>query len=293
MNDISHKNKQAWEHRAYEFWNMRYGPPGEKAAQISENPQARLRHHQRYFENVTGLKIANVCGSNGRIAVPLALLGADVTIFDISEENKKYAFELADCANVSIAFELGDFYEISLSQFENFFDIAYLEGGVLHYFHDLPQFLFLLYSIIKPGGKLILSDFHPLRKILATGATGKNASATNGNYFDSEAHAGDVAFKSYFPQEAQSGFPDCSLRFYTLSEIINGVIAAGFALQEFHEHPSWDDAKIPGEFTISAIKWCVNRRRARPRGTKSRGALWRIYEPAGGGRLFYLVISNS
>lgn len=41
------------------------------------------------------MKIANPCGSNGRIAVPLALLGADVTIFDISEENKRYALELA------------------------------------------------------------------------------------------------------------------------------------------------------------------------------------------------------
>ena len=39
-----------------------------------------------------GLKIANICGSCGKKAIPLALLGADVTVFDISEENMTGAY---------------------------------------------------------------------------------------------------------------------------------------------------------------------------------------------------------
>ena len=58
------------------------------------------------------MKIANICGSNGRKAVPLALLGADVTIFDISEENKRYAIELADCADVNIKLIQGSLMEL-------------------------------------------------------------------------------------------------------------------------------------------------------------------------------------
>lgn len=254
MDDVSLKNKRAWEYRTYEFWIMNYGTPQEKAVQIRKDPKARLRYHQKYFDNIKGLKIANVCGSNGRIAVPLAVLGADVTVFDISEENKRYALELANCASVSINFELCDFYDVDLNRFENLFDIAYLEGGILHYFHDIDRFSSLLYSIIKPGGKLILSDFHPFRKINATGIVGKNAAVTGGNYFDSEIHNGDVAYKNYFPQEDQANFPDCSLRFYTMSEILNAVIHAGFIIREFNEHPKWDDTKKPGEFTIVAIK---------------------------------------
>lgn len=46
----------------------------------------------------------------------------------------------------------------------------------------------------------------------------------------------------------------CSYRKYTISEIINAVIYAEFKLQRFDEHPSWTDPKIPGEFTIIAIK---------------------------------------
>ncbi|MDD4368636.1 MAG: class I SAM-dependent methyltransferase [Oscillospiraceae bacterium] len=254
MDNHSLKNQKAWEYRAYEFWTMNYGTPQEKAAQIKKDPRARLRYHQKYFEHIRGLNIANVCGSNGRIAVPLALLGATVTIFDISAANKRYAMELADCAGVSIHYELGDFYDVDLSRFENCFDFAYLEGGVLHYFHDLERFSTLLYRILKPGGRLILSDFHPFRKIMATGIPGKNAVATGGNYFDCDIHDGEVAYKSYFPQSEQDDFPDCSLRFYTLSEILNSVIQAGFNLREFNEHPNWDDEKIPGEFTLYAIK---------------------------------------
>lgn len=124
----------------------------------------------------------------------------------------------------------------------------------MHYFHNIDKFMNILYVILKPGGKLILSDFHPYRKIMAVGNIGNNARKTNGDYFDNRIHSGDVAYKSYFPAEEQASFPDCSLRFYTLSEIINAVIRAGFTLNEFNEHPHWENKKIPGEFTIYAIK---------------------------------------
>ena len=95
MNEQSEKNKRAWEYRAYEFWCKNNGAPRDKANKILENPAACLKTHQKYFEDVQGKKLANLCGSNGRKAVPLALMGAEVTVFDISEENRRYALELA------------------------------------------------------------------------------------------------------------------------------------------------------------------------------------------------------
>ena len=254
MNEQSEKNKIAWEYRAYEFWNIRDGAPKDKAEKILKNPREWLKIHKKYFEDVNELKIANPCGSNGRKAVPLALMGAEVTIFDISEENKKYAMELAKSAGTTINYVVGDFYDINLDKYENYFDILYLEGGILHYFNDINRFTSILYSITKPKGRIILSDFHPIRKIVAIGRSGKNANATEGNYFDSNLYNGDLAYKDNFNQEEQKDFPNCSLRFYTLSEIINSVIQSGFTIKEFNEHPNWDDKNIPGEFTIFAVK---------------------------------------
>ncbi|MGM0867575.1 MAG: hypothetical protein ACQEWF_23270 [Bacillota bacterium] len=86
------------------------------AIHILENPRACLKKHKQYFEQIEGKKIANVCGSNGRKAVPLALLGAEVTVFDISEVNQKYALELAEYADTTINYIVTDIRRVSLDK---------------------------------------------------------------------------------------------------------------------------------------------------------------------------------
>lgn len=248
MDEQSIKNKTAWEYRAYEFWNKRDGSPMEKAKKILENPQASLKKHQQFFENIEGMKVANLCGSNGRKAVPLSLLGAEVTVFDISEENKRYALELAHYANTPIDYIVGDIYAFDLEKYTDTFDILYLEGGILHYFYDLDKFVDILYSILKRGGKMILSDFHPLKRCI-----GPDLKYIP-KYFDNELFNADVAYKHFFEEAEQQEFPDVSLRSFTLSEIINTVIKTGFTLHKFEEHRGWNNENIPWEFTIMATK---------------------------------------
>jgi len=246
LNEQSLQNKKAWEYRAYEFWHKRDGLPMEKAKQILNDPKATLKKHKHYFEQVEGKKVANLCGSNGRKAVPLALLGAEVTVFDISEENKKYALELADCAQTTIEYIVTDIYDIDLKKYKGYFDILYLEGGILHYFNDIDMFMSILYDLLSDGGVMILSDFHPLRKCIV--------SQGNIAYFDAEIKSGDVAYKSFFDEEEQQEFPDVIVRSYTLSEIINAVLSQGFQLRKFDEHRGWNNENIPWEFTIVAEK---------------------------------------
>ena len=114
-----------------------------------------------------GVKIANICGSCGKKAIPLAILGAEVTVFDISEENKRYALETAQAANVSINYVVGDVMDIDLGQYGGTFDVVFMEGGILAYFHDINAFMHIMYSLLKPGGKMICSDFHPFIKIIS------------------------------------------------------------------------------------------------------------------------------
>ena len=223
--------------------------PCRRSGEIKANPAVR-RWHQQYFEDIAGKKIANPCGSNGRQAVPLALRGADVTVFDISEENKQYALELAKEAGTDIGYVLGDFCETDLTKHGNMFDIVYAEGGILHYFSDIDAFTKALYAIAKPCGQLILSDAHPYRKL-------RSLELTGGDYFDSRLHDGNVAYQTMFSQKEQEAFPKCLMRYYTLSEVINSVIAAGFTLKEIIEHPHWEDTKIPVEFTIIAYKGII------------------------------------
>lgn len=170
-----------------------------------------------------------------------------VTVFDISEENKRYALELAEHAGASIDFIVTDIYDIDLKKYEGHFDMLYLEGGILHYFNDIDKLMSILYSLLKDGGQMVLSDFHPLKKCLSSGSD-------KVNYFDKELQSGDVAYKGFFNEDEQQDFPDVTIRYYTLSDIINAVIKSGFKLERFDEHRGWKNENIPWEFTILASK---------------------------------------
>jgi 2-polyprenyl-3-methyl-5-hydroxy-6-metoxy-1,4-benzoquinol methylase len=250
MNEQSAINKKAWEYRAYEYWLKRDGLPEECAKTIMENPIAKLKQHGRYFQNVNGLRIANPCGSNGRRAVALALLGADVTVFDISEENKKYALELADSSHVKLNYIVGDLYDVDIGMYANYFDMLYLEGGILHLFHDIDKFMETLFLMLKPNGQIILNDFHPFRKIMPINFFKSSVK----DYFDTNIHNGDVAYKDYLDETDNEAFPNCSYRLYNISEIFNSMIKTGFIIKEFNEDPSWTNEKLPGEFTVNAFK---------------------------------------
>lgn len=246
MREQAEQNKKAWEYRAYEARSSDETIQ-EKAKEILENPKSFLRYHQKYFENIAGKYIASVCGSDGRRAVALAVLGAEATVFDISEPQMKYALELAEAAGVKIGYVLGDFIETDIEKYGDKFDFLYMEGGILHYFSDIGAFTKILYAITKPNGRLILSDAHPYRKLLFT-------EHTDGDYFDTRLYEAGAPLRGVFPEEEQDEFPKISVRYYTISEIINSVINAGFTLKEFIEHPHWEETKRPVEFTIIADK---------------------------------------
>ena len=165
MRDYSIQNKKAWEYSAYDFWVEHEGRPEERAKKDAEDPVRMLRKFAKYFDSFEGVRVANICGSCGKKAVPLAMLGADLTVFDMSEDNKRYATETAKAAGVPLNYEVCDIVEIDLNKYSEYFDVAFMEGGILHYFHDIDEFMKMMHSILKPGGKIICSDFHPFNKI--------------------------------------------------------------------------------------------------------------------------------
>ena len=250
MNDASRQHKLAWEYDAYAFWCRHNGTPAELAARIAENPTAALRRYAAYLLPCEGKRIANICGSCGKKALPLALLGAEVTVFDLSDDNRRYALEMAAAAGATLDYQVCDVMDIDLTVYGQQFDTVFMEGGVLHYFHDLPAFLTVMHALLKPDGRLVLSDFHPFTKLQDTLGLQTATMA----YFSTDVFEGEMAHARFYDEETRRRFPKCLYRKYTVSEIINDVIAAGFILRRFDEHPAWEDRTRPGEFTLLADK---------------------------------------
>lgn len=120
----------------------------------------------------------------------------------------------------------------------------------LHYFHDLDAFMRMMYSLLKTGGKMICSDFHPFTKIADILQLEQPAMS----YFSTDVFEGEMAHARFFEEAVRVHMPKCSYRKYTVSEIVNAVINSGFVLKRFDEHPAWTNSKVPGEFTVVAGK---------------------------------------
>lgn len=250
MNEHTIRTKAAWEYDAYAFWLRQVGKPADRAERILADPKRELKWHAAYFDRFDGTRIANICGSCGKKAVPLAVLGAEVSVFDISSDNQRYALELAEAAGVQIDYQVCDVMEIDMARFGNAFDVVFMEGGILHYFHDIDAFMAVMHRLLKPGGRMICSDFHPFSKVVDT----LDIQTPTMSYFSTEVYEGEMAHARFYDEETRASFPRCSYRKYTVSEIINGALAAGFTLKRFDEHPSWSDPKLPGEFTMICEK---------------------------------------
>ena len=255
MNKQSDMNKKAWSYKAEEFWHKHLGQPEQVAKDMLYNPNQHIRRHSKYFGELDKLKVINPLGSCGKKAIPLAILGSEVTIIDISEENKNYAKEVAKYAGVDIEYIVSDLMELEEKRLENYFDLVYMEGGILHYFSDIEELAKKIYSFLNKGGKLVLNDFHPFRKVLKNRDVFNDELELSGDYFESETHIGDVAYQRFYDEEEQKKFPKCKLRYWTIGEIITAFAKSGFRIEEFEEFPRYDNNKwLPGEFTLVAIK---------------------------------------
>lgn len=201
------------------------GQPAERARAIAANPVGALKRYAGYFDTFQGVRVANICGSCGKKAVPLALLGARVTVFDISEDNCRYAMELAGAAGATLDDQVCDVLEIDMARYAGAFDVVFMEGGVL-----------------------LCSDFHPFTKVVDA----LELQQPTMSCCSTEAFEGEMAHARFYTGEERRRFPPCVYRKYTLGETINGAIGAGFVLCRFDEHPSWARPDLPGEVTLVA-----------------------------------------
>jgi 2-polyprenyl-3-methyl-5-hydroxy-6-metoxy-1,4-benzoquinol methylase len=235
-------NRRAWDADRYVTWVAAIGEPASAAATVAGDPRHVLRRLIGPLDDVTGRRVLNLQGSHGRVALALALLGADVTVIDFAEQNQRYALALAEAASVAVDYRCADVMTAPQLGLGAFDDVV-MELGILHYHHDLAAFFAMCLAMARPGGRLLLNDFHPVQRKLFAGDA-------MGDYFDARAVEGLVPTPPGLPPSREV----CTLRRWTLGEILTALLGAGWTLTSFAEHPDWDDPRIPGTYTLSAIR---------------------------------------
>lgn len=263
QSELSSINRAGWNDGAYQAWVNRHGLPKDYALTLMKNPQHKVSKYLNHMGDIRGKRIANLLGSKGNKAVSFALLGAEVTVVDISKENCKYAMELAEAAGVNIRYIVSDLLEIPGEEKEEDYDFVILELGVLHYFVDLMPVFTIVSKMLKKGGTFILRDFHPMLTKLLTVEGTKMVAA--GDYFDSGEKEVDVAFSKLLKTDSLHPSAKNRIRRWTLGDIITAVGTTGFIITQLEEEagirwafpadsPIGIEKNIPSLFTITAEK---------------------------------------
>lgn len=259
--DHSSINEQAWNTGPYEAWLSRYGTPEEAAAKLRENPEDRLRGLLPYIGDLQGKKVANLLGSHGSKAVAMALLGAEATVVDIASENARYAEALARHAGVSLRYIVSDVLELPVEELTGDYDLVLMEFGILHYFTDLAPLMAVVEGLLRPGGRYVLQDFHPVttKLISSRGTTAAiRKHKVTGDYFDTSVKEVDVAYGKFLTDAERAELPKVKQRYWTLGEIVTAVAKSGLMIRELAEEPNQSsevfDKGIPKSFTLVADK---------------------------------------
>ncbi|MFB9276439.1 class I SAM-dependent methyltransferase [Cohnella cellulosilytica] len=247
---LSAANKTAWETKAYQAWERTYGTPEALAKELKRTHKHLLRYWLKYIGDPAGRRVLNLLGSNGRKAVSLALMGAAVTVVDISEENHLYAMRTAEAAGVRIDYLCADATDIPDEEKLGQFDIVLMEFGILHYFAELDPIFSTVCERLKPGGRLLLTDFHPFARIWKSFEERR----TPGDYFDRTFREGDVAFAQLLPEEDRGGLNKVMTRGWTVGDIIAAISKTGLLVRAFEEFPASSAPGLPEFYTLVADK---------------------------------------
>lgn len=111
--------------------------------------------------DVKGKTILHLQCHFGMDTLALARRGAIVTGIDLSEEAIAKANELKNKINLQAEFICCNVYD-TLKHIHKQFDIVFTSYGVIGWLPELDSWAHVISAALKPGGKFIMAEFHPL-----------------------------------------------------------------------------------------------------------------------------------
>ena len=151
------KNRAAWNKKTLHHYNSGfYDVAGFLAGKNSLNDI-----ELSMLGNIAGLSILHLQCHFGQDTISLGRMGAQVTGVDLSDNAIAKAKELSTLATVPAKFICCNIYDLS-EHLSYQFDIVFSSYGTIMWFPDLDKWAELIARYLKPGGKFIFAEFHPV-----------------------------------------------------------------------------------------------------------------------------------
>ena len=115
--------------------------------------------------DVRGLSLVHLQCHFGLDTLSWARLGAEVTGLDFSAPAMEAAAELTERAGLEAEWVVSDVMRADEALGGRRFDVVYTGLGALNWLDDIDRWADVVTSLIAPGGRLYLVEFHPVTEI--------------------------------------------------------------------------------------------------------------------------------
>ncbi len=200
-----------------------------------------------YLKDIKGKRIIVPQFGDGAVMLACAKMGAAVTGVDFSREQIRLAKEGSKYCGVQLTLVEADWQHLPKSVQKGSFDFAVTECGIFIWIRDLKAWMKSAFLVLKRGGRLVVTDFHPFGLITKT--KGKKL----------------VMERSYFEQSrainhltSDAGDPPSHEYLWKLSDVVNAAAGSGFKIDRIEEFCVTEEQEkiplLPTDFLLAATK---------------------------------------
>lgn len=198
--------------------------------------------------DVAGKDLVHLQCNSGQDSLSLAQLGARVTGVDISDEAIAFARQLSADSGVPASFVRSDIYDwfAGAAASGQSFDLAFSSYGAIGWLSDLGAWAKGIASVLRPGGRFVLVEFHPFAFTLDDDGKG----VVTYPYSEAGPLTWDDGVSDYVaasgPGLAPSGYLEgvkdfrnphvCHEYAWSMADVVTALLEAGLRLEVFREY---------------------------------------------------------
>ncbi|MGE0323466.1 MAG: class I SAM-dependent methyltransferase [Polyangiaceae bacterium] len=201
--------------------------------------------------DLSGKRLLHLQCNSGQDSLSLARVGAQVTGVDISDSAIEFATQLSAECGIAANFERADVLEWlpQAADRGRRFDCVFASYGALPWIDDIAAWMRGAGSVLEPGGRLVVLEFHPL--IWSVDEELRIKDPYFADYAFSEpvsdyvGRSGDALAPSGFVETEPFENPEVAHAYqWTVAQIVQAVIDAGLRLRTLREYPYVNGCKF-------------------------------------------------
>ncbi len=247
-------SKRKWAEENRQSWNAatrrHNSHKGDQAAFLRDGGSTLFPEEVELLGDIRGKNLLHLQCNAGQDTLSIAThLGASVTGVDISDEAISFAQRLSHESGIPGTFIRSDVYDWFQSN-DQLFDVVFASYGAIVWLPDLNAWGKGIAAALRPGGRFVLIEFHPMLGVLDGALTGDWSEA--GDYMGGRRYRYDQGIGDYVGEQGgahtASGVPieagepfvnpnPCHEFYWGLADVVSALLDAGLSLTALREYP--------------------------------------------------------